>query len=350
MNKKKSAVSRMTELAASLKAQGVTRSSVHHVLLERSFSIVMRSYPQYAEILTPMLKYMLHVVKKPDKKTDYENGLGRHYYSSLNYTGVSVSPIKGYYRSGTGRFGKSARTMLEEDYTMALTMYKSGFTAQASSYLGRAVHMLSDICCLPHALCMTYFSPARSIHQSYEKLASYLYPEQVPEKDAPIAALSFFSDRYSFSASLNSIAEGIRYELHLLYSDPKREIIIRLYDTEIKVAALLVRFCEDISLPSEKAHYITDGMRCPLFGGSDVKVTEKGLLLMHRDNVVTAKYTDKKSCTYFSAAHRRNGYFTLSPARCSGDKVFTDKGAVPFAPRKSEQFFRFGRSRRNNSK
>ena len=342
MNQKKNAVNRMNELIHSLKAEGTQRSSVHHIILERSASAVMCSYPQYSEILTPMLKYMLHVVKKPDIKTDYENGFGRHYYCSLNYTGNRIKPVNGYYRNGTGRFGKSARTMLEEEYTMALTMYKAGFTAQASSCLGRAVHMLSDICCLPHALCMTYFSPSRRIHQSYEKLASHLYPDHVPVRDIPPRLLSYFADRDSFALPLNTIADSIREELPLLYSDPGHEIIARLYDAEIKTAALLVRFCEDITLSPEIAHYVTDGMKSPLFRGSaTVNVTEKGIVLIQGGNTLTRRYSDKKGCKYFSAAHRKDGRFTLSPARCRNDIVFTDKGVSAFDPRKREQFFRF---------
>lgn len=342
MNRKKYTLNEMTLHTSDAKGNSIERSSVHHILLERAADIVYSHYPGYSEILSPMMKYMLHVVKKPDKKGDHENGLGRHYYCAVNYMGDHVSPVRGYYKNGTGSFGKSARSMLEEDYTMALTMYKAGFIMQASGYLARAVHMLSDICCLPHALCMTYFSPSRKIHQAYEKLASYLYPDMIPAVEFPHPLLSFFADRDSFSASLNAIVENIKDELPLLYSDPKREITARLYDTEIKLAAFLVRFCEDISLPPEKAHYITEGMNCTLFDKSTkVHLTERGISLIAGSRIIKKSFDSRNSCSYFSAAHRKMGRFTLSPVRCKDDRVFSDNGCSPFDPRNSKQFFRF---------
>lgn len=341
MNRKKYTLNEMNVHTSDAKENAIERSSVHHILLERAADIVFSHYPDYSDILSPMMKYMLHVVKKPDKKSDYENGMGRHYYCALNYMGDHVSPVRGYYKNAVGTFGKSARSMLEEDYTMALTLYKSGFIMQSSGYLARAVHMLSDICCLPHALSMTYFSPSRKIHQAYEKLASYLYPDMVPPVDFPRPLLSFFADRDNFSASLNAIVENIKDELPLLYSDPKREIIARLYDTEIKLAALLVRFCEDTSLSPEKAHYITEGMKCTLFDrNTKVHITEKGIALLSGNRMIAKAVDNRKECRYFSAAHRRMGRFTLSPSRCKDDIVFTNDGYAPFDPRNSNQFFR----------
>ncbi|MGB4094047.1 MAG: hypothetical protein WBK46_19220 [Ruminococcus flavefaciens] len=342
MSRKKYTLSEMSTHTALAKNNYIERSSVHHILLERAVDIVYSHSPGYSRILAPMMKYMLHVVKKPDKKSDCENGLGRHYYCAVNYMGADVSPVRGYYKNGTGSFGKSARSMLEEDYTMALTMYKAGFIMQASGYLARAVHMLSDICCLPHALCMTYFSPSRKIHQAYEKLASYVYPDMVPPVAFSRPLLSFFADRDSFSASLNAIVENVKDELPLLYSDPKREIISRLYDTEIKLAAFLVRFCEDTSLLPEKAHYITEGMICPLFHRSaKVHITEKGIAFMSDGKRISRNFGERSVCTYFSAAHRKMGRFTLSPAKCRDDVIFTKDGYSAFDPRNSKQYFRF---------
>ena len=342
LNRKKQTVIEMSECSSSAVRNDIKRSSVHHILLERAYDIVIYNYPQYERILSPMLKYMLHVVKKPDRKGDYENGLGRHYYCAVGYGGVKAVPVCGYYKNGTGSFGKSARTMFEEDHTMALTMYKAGFIKEASSYLGRAVHMLSDMCCLPHALCMTYFSPYAKLHRAYEKLASYIYPDMVPPKKVQRSSLSFFADRESFSHSLNSIAECIKHELPLLHSDPQHEVIIRLYDTESKLAAYLVRFCEDLSMSAARSHYITEGMVCR---GADkssctVHIAEKGIMLIKHGRPEEIYYDPQKSCTFFSAAHRKRDKFTLSPVRCSADRVLKNKTFSSFDPREREQYFR----------
>lgn len=320
--------------------QGVKRSSVHHELLRRAMAILENASPEYAITIMPMMKYMLHVVKKPDRKGDFEKGMGRHYYCSIDLIGNKVSPVCGYYKNALGHFGKSARSMLEEDHTMALTMYSAGFIRQASGYLARAVHMLCDICCLPHASAMTYFSPNGRLHHAYEKAASYIYPQMMYTEFADIPP--YFTDRHSFANDLNIIAETIRSELPDFYSDPVNNIITRLMDAEYHTAALLKRFAEDVSLSPEKAHYITDGMKLQPFSSSasalTVRVTENGLILT--SDGITLTHNFGGSGKYFSAAHRKNGSFTISPARCISDKVLTNGAFKPFDPRNKQQFYR----------
>lgn len=327
---------KLRKSAEELRKSNSIPSSVHHVLLKRGMAILRHDSPELADKIQPMMKYMLHVVKKPDHKGDYEKGMGRHYYCSLNYAGKPVSPICGYYRNGLGHFGKSARSMFEEDYTMALAMYKAGFIKQASSYLGRAVHMLCDICCLPHAASMTYFSPNAKLHKAYEDLASYIYPSRVPER-TPLL-LHFFKDRSTFEGSLNYIAEVIRNEIPQLKADPIAQITARLYDTEFMTASLLERFAEDTELSAVEAHYIADGTIVhPMSDYRSeimIRVTECGLMLISDGMKVVSP------CRLYAAAHRKDGIFSLMPVRCHNDMVLTDALMLErFDPRDTGQQF-----------
>ena len=332
-------VHKLNNYADSLRAQGLSPSSVHHILLERAFNILKENSGAKADIIAPMMKYMLHVVKKPDNKNDYEKGMGRHYYCAVSYAGKTLYPVCGYYPNGLGRFGKSARSMLEENYTMALTMYHAGFIKQASSFLGRAVHMLCDICCLPHSACMTYFSPSGKLHHAYEDAAELLYPDKVPPAHQNID--NFFSDRNSFESSLNNISETVCAEIPQLHRDPITEITGRLYDSELKTANLLYRFTEDIRLSPQEAHYITDGTELIPLGAPlapiKVRVTENGLALIQKGKRLAHTYSRNKK--YFSAAYRMNNLFTIAPARSQHNLVITDGSFKSFDPRNKDQFF-----------
>ena len=334
------AIKQINSYTNELKSQGLTPSSVHHILLERAADILSHNSQAKADVINPMLKYMLHVVKKPDNKHDYEKGMGRHYYCAVNYMGKPVAPVNGYYKNGLGHFGKSARSMLEENYTMALTMYHAGYIKQASSFLGRAVHMLCDICCLPHATCMTYFSPNGKMHHAYEDAAEYLYPEKLPPMTYEFT--DHFNDRNTFEESLNTISEAIRGELSDLYSDPIAEIIGRLQDSEKKTAALLSRFAEDTVRSPEEAYYITDGMKLVPMVKSlpsyTVTVEENGLRLSHDRRIITHTFSQNKN--YFSAAHRKNGWFSLAPVRCEKDLILTGSDFKKYDPHNNSQLFK----------
>lgn len=321
-------------------------SPVHYLILRRSYELLKSFYPESEQIIGPMLKYMLHVVKKPDQKGDRENGLGKHYYCAVSAIGADSSPFLGYYKNGLGHFAPSARTMFEEDYTMALTMYKSGYIRQAASYLGRAVHMLSDMCCLPHATGMTYFSPKKGLHQAYERLAAIIYPDKIDECGVIPQALDVFSNRNSFSKALNTIAEECRNEKVLLYSDIKKAVTMRLHETEFSVTALLKRFCEDTFLPPEIAHYIVSGMQCRLSDDLPIlttEVTEKGIIFKQNHRMILAHVSKNKVCGNFTVAHRLNGRYTISYFGENQGRVLKYGGSEwpAFDPRNKKQMFKF---------
>lgn len=318
---------------------------IHRTLLLRSLILLKNCRSESEEFFSPLTKSMMNNVKRPDRKGDYENGKGRHYYSSVTVLGRKIKEVSTYFRNGSGRLSPSARTMFEEDYTMALIMYRAGFPQKAAGFLGRAVHMLSDMCCLPHAASMTYFSIGRSFHKAYEELAEAIYPDFVPEQKNIKELPDIFSDRSNFSEALNKISRDAAASVETIKTDPLESVIQRLYHTEIMVASLLLRFWEDTASHEKTSHYITSGSGCRIIPDSPmltVKITEKGLFF-HGVNPCPESNINITD-TAFYAAHRRDGLFTLSPAKDKKRRVLEiSSGKIVLAsynPVHSEQLFR----------
>ena len=341
-NKWNSAASHMKRLADRYTAKKhLPPTEIHHEILIRALKLLDRTAPEAAALIRPQLKIMLPYTVIADEKVDRENGAGRHYYCGCAVNGTPVKPVRGYLKNGKDLFAKSARTMFEEDYTMALTMHQSGFRPQGAIYLARAVHMLSDMCCLPHAAKMTYFSSKRDIHINYELLARAMYPEFVPEQHLKPEQLRRFALRSSFSSALNNNAKLICSEIPQIFTAPEKEIVHRLYDTEAAVAALLYRFYRDTLVSPKISHCAVSGMTCCPFADMpalEIKVTERGISFLLDGTPVNSRFG-----SFFRAAHRRSGLFTLSPLGNTKGLVLTKSGSdlVSFDPRDERQFFEF---------
>ena len=339
-NKWKKAAAELQRLADSYTADKLLPpTEIHQEILIRALKLLGEVSPQAEALIRPNLEIMLPYTIIADVKGDRENGAGRHYYCGCSTKGIMQKPVRGYLKNGKGLFAKSARTMFEEDYTMALTMHCGGFVKQGAVYLARAVHMLSDMCCLPHAAKMTYFSPKRGIHISYENLARAMYPEFIPEQHINYEKLRRFAKRSSFSSALNLNATAICREIPEIFTDPEAEITRRLYDTESAVAALLYRFYRDTRVDALHGHYVTDGMTCRPFADFpplEVRITEQGITFEFEGTPVNSRFG-----SVFRAAHRFEGHFTLTPAGHTGGLVLSrgKKGLVSFDPRDMEQMF-----------
>lgn len=317
MVKWKNAALNMMRLRAEYEKKRLTEfRSVHKTLIDRALPILYKYWPESEQVLSRHSEVLIDMACAPDRDGDYEKGMGMHYYCGSNSFGLRLKTSGGYYKNGIARFSRSARTMLEEDLTMALTLWKAGFTEQATAHLARAVHMVSDICCLPHSTRMTYFSLKRHIHQSYETLAKWMYPDSVPVQDPPEEVLHIFDDRASLGNTLNSIVEAEVPEIPLLLGDPVQPIINRLHTAEKTVAALLYRFCCDLELEPEKANYISEDMRFDIYGDGSplsVRISENGVSFYKDDVLCTFSLGSKLNAAVFRAAHRRDGLYTFSP-------------------------------------
>lgn len=336
---------KMNSLAKkTLKEYNVQPACVHRNLILRTLVMLKYIRPETESCFGPIVKNLVPYSKRPDKKGDYENGIGRHYYCAVTPAGKEQSAVNTYFRNGIGKYYKSARTMFEEDYTMALTMHRAGFYDKSAEFLGRAVHMLSDMCCIPHVSGMTYFSPASSFHKSYELLAEAIYPELVPEQKDPQLP-DFFITQNNFADDINKIALETAGGMKAISNDPIEAIKSHLLRTEHILAKFLLKFLDDTTSPEHKAHYITTGSGCRFLRGTaplTVKITEKGIAF-HGVNPSPESEINVTDMLFY-AAHRHDGLFTLSPVKDKEGRVLevSDGKLVwhKFDPVRGEQLFR----------
>ena len=325
----------------SLSQQDGEKHNVHRDTLTAALS---RLDGAQTEIISPLLNDLRRSVTRPDKKGDRENGRGLHYYNAVKPSGAPEKSVSGCFRDGRGGF-RSARTLFEEDYTMALSMYLSGFYARSGDALGRAVHMLSDVCCPMHAAGMSYTSRFRSLHHAYEQLAQRLSADLGGMGERDVSELEgLFGERISFARLFNHIAGQSAAELDKLASDPLSEIIERMYFTVDAIFVLLSRFCGDVGSP-DTAQCMRSGDRIRLLPDTaplSVSVTPRGIRLHgvnpSPDSGVSVTLLD------LAAAHRRSGHFTLSPLSDKAGRVLEVSGKklrlAPYDPRRSSQLFR----------
>ena len=344
MGKWKAAAAGMISLEAKYASERISeRRSVHRTLIYRALPLLYGFVPEAEEMFKPYMEIMIDMVCAPDRDGDYEKGMGRHYYCGTNSFGKRLSPVGGYYKNGIGRFSKSARTMLEEDYTMALTLWKAGFEEPAAIHLVRAIHMISDICCLPHATKMTYYSLKKCIHQSYEDLARSMYPDAVPEQNITESDLHLFDDRNCFGDVLNSIVEKEASEIESVKTEPVKSIIGRLHTAERAVAALFFRFIDDLKHSPDEAHYITDGMKFSIFRNMppvEARITSEGIEFLNNGSKIECTLGFGFKDSVFRAAHRCNGKYTFSPVHdLKGRALVIEKNKLrPFDPRKESLY------------
>lgn len=325
------------------------RKSVHKTLVQRAFSMLSGIIPEAAEFYLPLNDIIISSVCRPDSTGDYEKGTGRHYYCVTNSRGIRKFPSKGYYKNGIRKYAKSARTMFEEDYTMALTMYKAGYTNKAAVYFARAVHMISDICCLPHVTGMTYYSSKKEIHKAYESLARAMYPDALPERSISMETLCFFNPEKDFGDALNDIAEAQADDIGELHEDPVKSITNRLYKAEEAVAALMYRFMCDTLTSSGISGFIADNA---VISGQNISisVSTDGLRLL-QDEAPLSVMTDKKTrCNLFRAAHRFDGLYTFSPVSDKNGRslIIRNRKLRPFNPHRDKQLYRIDNPEINN--
>lgn len=318
--------------------------SVHRTLIRRAMPLLFKHVPEAEKFYATIMPMLDENVTRPDRDGDYEKGAGRHYYCAANFIGIRLRPSNGYYKNGVGRFGKSARTMLEEDYTMALTMQKANFPEQAAIYLARAVHMVSDICCLPHATQMTYFSPKKKVHKAYEALARAMYPDSIPAQTPDPDAIRLFECRECFGEALNFLAEEQIDEPKLLANSPAKLIINRIYAAECAVAAILKRFYEDLSLTPKECGCLCSGAKLVPMGNMPplaAKITADGIRFTADTNTDHLEFYKFMCSGLFRIAHRHGGYFTLSPVNDpKGSCVVCGKNILRrFSPRNKRLFF-----------
>lgn len=219
--------------------------------------------------------------KQPDFMGDLDNGAGSHYYSCVNRWGMPIKMRGDYYRNRLGRTMRSARTLFEENYTYAVSLYKSGDVGNAMMYLGRAIHFVEDMGCTVHAANMIYIPHKRNVHSNFESHASDICggitAERLDKK---------FSKYYQQSDLGEALNKLVRYSSK--FSQPIRSLENADFENAAEhvlsyaqqnVAALMLRFYQDCH--GDRSNFIIGGRKYVLINAATkraITVSEKGLI------------------------------------------------------------------------
>jgi len=211
-----------------------------------------------AEFYKPYKEQILAGCTRPDRKGDPDKGGGMHYYSVCNRKGTPLPATAGYYRNRRGKISKSARTMLEENYTSALSLYKSGKTEQAMFVLARAAHFIEDMSCTVHVSNIMFFNSKRNIHNAFEKNVNNICYKYTADRFDRRIQKGYEQDSFA-EAALRLIKGSARYVESISTLDPKAfesaaESMLPI--AQQNVMALLLKFYKDCN--SEKGNYIAE--------------------------------------------------------------------------------------------
>ena len=148
-------------------------SDTHSAILESALDILKNDNKteayKFYEAHKDIISYGAIV---PDFKGDRNKGSGMHYYSSCDKNGNVLQPtLTGYFANRLGAYAPSARTMLEENYTMSFIQFANDMTDMALDSLGRCVHFISDIGCTVHTTNLISLPTKNNPHHCYEKYA-----------------------------------------------------------------------------------------------------------------------------------------------------------------------------------
>lgn len=196
--------------------------------------------------------------KAPDKEGDIDKGPGKHYYSCINSKGKELPEVNGYYKNRLGDFMPSARTLFTANYTSAVSYYKSGNTEKAMTYLGRAIHFISDMGCTVHVANMKYQEKTNNVHFALERHVTTTCAKHTAQSYDK--RLSKYYEKDNVGEALGKLIKyaGKFYDT-ITHLDP------RAFDdtakntlpvTQQNVMAVLLKFYNDCT--SDKGNYVID--------------------------------------------------------------------------------------------
>ena len=222
----------------------------------------------------------------PDRGKDIDHGAGMHYYSCSKPRGKELSETNGYYKSRMGKFLPSARTLMEQNYLSAVSLYRSGKKSAAMTCFARAAHFVSDMGCTVHVSNIRCFDRRGNIHNAFEahaKTNCKAYTAENLDK-----RLTKHYEKDSFQDAMNKLIKySAQFVKQVRTLDPLRFNDIEqqtLVTTQQHVAALMIRFYNDCTRDTgncllENRNYIINN----LFSGLNFTVTKKGIILAEND-------------------------------------------------------------------
>ncbi len=218
----------------------------------------------------------------PDSGEDIDCGAGMHYYSCCKQRGKPLPQTNGYYKDRLGRFLPSARTLFEQNYTSAVSLYKCGKKGEAMTCFARAAHFVSDMGCPVHVSNIRCIDRKGNIHYSFEKHAKTTCSVYSAETfDRRVGKLY---EKGNFQDALNKLVNySAKYVKAVRSLDPLRFDDVEsntLIYTQQHVMALMVRFYNDCT--TDNGNFIPENKPVAIksvFSGLCVTVANKGLTL-----------------------------------------------------------------------
>ncbi|MBO5561151.1 MAG: zinc dependent phospholipase C family protein [Firmicutes bacterium] len=275
-----------------------------------------QSDKKYYEFYISHKETLLTACAEPDNKGDIDKGSGMHYYCAADKKGRELADNNGYYRNRLKKYNRSARTMLEENYTMALSLYKSGNKDKAMHMLGRALHFIEDIGCVVHSSGIRYSPRANNPHSAFERYAQKKFssvnePESIDKRikecceqglDKAANRLARYSSKYT--ADVRTVKE-----------EAFDRICVNTMPTAHQYAAVvLIRFYNDSA--RDNGNFVTDSTRYSI-------KNEAALGIMTADSKkAKLSFNTKEKPQGFTAVLNDDGSFRLK----ADDERFIGKG------------------------
>lgn len=291
-------------------------TQTHKDITENAFELIEKeNKPKLMAFYKNYKEQILKGSVDPDNDDDCDKGEGAHYYSCATAKGKTLPQQSGYYQNRLGEYSKSARSMLEENYTCALNLYKNNKIGEAMYALGRAVHFVEDISCPVHTANMKYQPKPGNAHNAFEKHANTISKKFAPDRFDKRLTKAYSGD--SFETAANKLAA-----LSNKHAAPISKLDPIAFDNAVKsmvpisvqnVMALLMKFYDDCKC--DNGNYIIDGKLYTFkneANGLVITVGAKGISLEKPDKSKEQKLTLVMSDSGTFALKAADGGFVSS--------------------------------------
>ncbi len=269
-------------------------TATHSDITEKAIDLLekegkVKPYSFYKNYKKQIIKGSL----EPDKEGDCDKGAGAHYYSCVNPKGKELASEHGYYKNRLGKYSKSARTMLEENYTASVSLYKSGQIEESMRVLGRAVHFIEDMACTVHTSNIKYADKPTNVHNAYEKYINTVCKQYSADKYDKRLSKSYEGVNFE-NASQKLVKGSSRFTESISRLDPKafdEAASVTLPSAQQNVMSLLLKFYNDCH--GDSGNYLLDKKFYSLRNeatGLVLTVTPKGITLETPDKEKEQKF------------------------------------------------------------
>lgn len=283
----------------------------HIDIVEQAFEILKND--SHKDIFSPLEVFKDQLIVGaciPDIKGDCDNGSGLHYYSPKNKFGLPNRKNGDYYPNRLGGYSKSAGTIFEECYYTALILWQNKKYNTAAVMLGRALHFLSDMCCVPHTTNKVCTGNPKNCHMAFETYAN----KYIGIFNA-MTSKSFYESYLEMSPleianAISELSAGFYDKLSSKNHQDFDEIIAVTYPlAQMAVAGVIYKFCVmayEKTLIDEEKYYVIKNCETENFLQADgstsenpepfkLKINSKGAITFENEEgfplTISLKYT-----------------------------------------------------------